>query len=32
VRLVGQHSDEWLHGLREAMSDVERLRAEGPSL
>ena len=32
VRLVGQHSDEWLSGLREAMSEVERLRAEGPSL
>jgi len=32
VRLVGQHTDEWLSGLREAMSDVERLRAEGPSL
>lgn len=32
VRLVGQHSDEWLSGLREAMSDVERLRAEGPTL
>ena len=32
VRLVGQHSDEWLSGLRAAMSDVERLRAEGPSL
>jgi hypothetical protein len=32
VRLVGQHSDEWLNGLREAMADVERLRAEGPSL
>lgn len=32
VRLVGQHADEWLSGLREAMSDVERLRAEGPSL
>jgi len=32
VRLVGQHSDEWLNGLRAAMSDVERLRAEGPSL
>jgi hypothetical protein len=31
VRLVGQHSDEWLSGLREAMSEVERLRAEGPS-
>jgi hypothetical protein len=32
VRLVGQHSDEWLSGLREAMSEVEHLRAEGPSL
>jgi hypothetical protein len=32
VRLVGQHSEEWLTGLRAAMSDVERLRAEGPSL
>ena len=32
VRLVGEHSDEWLSGLREAMSEVERLRAEGPSL
>jgi hypothetical protein len=32
VRLVGQHSDEWLRGLRGAMSEVERLRAEGPSL
>lgn len=32
VRLVGEHSDEWLSGLREAMSEVERLRAEGPSV
>ena len=32
VRLVGQHADAWLGELREAMSDVERLRAEGPSL
>jgi hypothetical protein len=32
VRLVGQHSDEWLSGLREAMSEVERLRGEGPTL
>ena len=32
VRLVGQHTDEWLGELREAMSEVERLRAEGPSL
>jgi hypothetical protein len=32
VRLVGEHSDEWLSQLRAAMSDVERLRGEGPSL
>jgi len=32
VRLVGQHSDDWLSELRGAMSEVERLRAEGPSL
>ena len=32
VRLVGQHADEWLRELREAMSEVEQLRAEGPSL
>ena len=32
VRLVGQHSDEWLSGLRGALSEVERLRAEGPDL
>ncbi|MDQ1646476.1 MAG: hypothetical protein QOJ50_2660 [Cryptosporangiaceae bacterium] len=30
VRLVGELADEWLAGLREAMSEVERLRAEGP--
>ena len=32
VHLVGQHSDEWLSGLRGALSEVERLRAEGPDL
>lgn len=32
VRLVGQHTDEWLSGLRQAMSEVDKLRAEGPSL
>lgn len=31
VRLVGEHTEEWLSGLREAMSEVERLRTEGPS-
>ena len=30
VRLVGRHSDEWLGQLREAMSEVERVRAAGP--
>jgi len=32
VRLVGEHSDEWLSGLREAMAEVDKLRAEGPNL
>jgi hypothetical protein len=32
VRLVGEHTEEWLNGLREAMSEVERRRSEGPSL
>ncbi len=32
VKLVGEHTDEWLGGLREAMSEVEKLRAEGPGL
>lgn len=30
VRLVGEHSDEWLAKLREAMAEVNRLRAQGP--
>ena len=30
VKLVGKHSDEWLTQLRTAMSEVERVRAEGP--
>jgi hypothetical protein len=32
VRLVGRHADDWLGGLREAMSEVDRIRAEGPQL
>jgi hypothetical protein len=32
VTLVGEHTDEWLAGLRAAMSEVDKLRAEGPSL
>jgi hypothetical protein len=32
VRLVGEHTDEWLSGLRAAMEEVGKLRAEGPNL
>lgn len=32
VRLVGEHADEWLGQLREAMAQVDRLRGEGPAL
>lgn len=32
VRLVGQHAQEWLGKLREAMSEVDDLRAQGPGL
>jgi hypothetical protein len=32
VRLVGEHADEWLSSLREAMSKVDDLRAQGPEL
>jgi hypothetical protein len=31
VRLVGQHSSDWLTELREALSEVERLRETGPA-
>ncbi len=30
VRLVGEHTDDWLQRLRDAIDDVERIRAEGP--
>jgi hypothetical protein len=30
VRLVGEHADEWLGKLRDAMKNVDDLRAEGP--
>lgn len=30
VRLVGQHSSDWLAELRNALTDVERLRDAGP--
>jgi len=32
VNLVGEHADEWLASLREAMAEVDKLRAEGPEL
>ncbi len=32
VKLVGEHTESWLSGLREAMSEVDKLRAEGPEL
>jgi len=32
VKLVGEHTEEWLGKLRTAMSAVDDLRAEGPDL
>ncbi len=32
VRLVGDHADEWLSQLRDAMREVDDLRAAGPQL
>lgn len=32
VRLVGQHAEEWLTELREAMASVEEVRGRGPSV
>ncbi|MBB5956267.1 hypothetical protein FHS29_002853 [Saccharothrix tamanrassetensis] len=32
VRLVGEHADSWLTELREAMTRVDDLRAQGPDL
>jgi hypothetical protein len=31
VRLVGQHAEEWLGELREAMAKVDELRTKGPT-
>jgi hypothetical protein len=31
VRLVGQHSEEWLKDLRAAMENVQAVREQGPS-
>ena len=30
VRLVGEHTEDWLAKLRTAMSEVDKLRAQGP--
>ncbi|MDQ6851098.1 MAG: hypothetical protein M3070_14370 [Actinomycetota bacterium] len=32
VTLVGEHTEDWLAGLRQAMSAVDKLRGEGPSI
>ncbi|WP_375486964.1 hypothetical protein [uncultured Mycobacterium sp.] len=32
VKLVGEHTEEWLAKLREAMAKVDDLRAQGPDL
>jgi len=32
VKLVGEHTDEWLASLRSAMTKVDDVRAEGPDL
>lgn len=32
VKLVGEHAEEWIESLRQAMSDVDKLRASGPDL
>jgi hypothetical protein len=32
VRLVGEHTEEWLAKLRDAMSTVDDVRAEGPQV
>ncbi len=32
VKLVGEHADTWLSDLRGAMTEVDKLRSEGPEL
>ena len=32
VKLVGEHADAWLSELREAMAEVDKLRAKGPEV
>lgn len=31
VRLVGEHQEEWIAKLRDALTEVEKVRAEGPA-
>lgn len=31
VRLVGEHQEDWIAKLRDALSEVEKVRAEGPA-
>ena len=32
VKLVGEHADNWLSDLRQAMQEVDKLRSQGPDL
>jgi hypothetical protein len=32
VKLVGEHAEEWLSKLRNAMSEVDELKTQGPDL
>lgn len=32
VKLVGEHTEDWLGRLRDAMSEVDKLRGEGPGI
>jgi hypothetical protein len=32
VKLVGEHAEDWLDQLRDAMTSVQSLRSEGPGL
>ena len=32
VKLVGEHTEDWLAKLRDAMTEVDELRAQGPDL
>ncbi len=32
VTLVGRHAEDWLQELRDAMTEVEKLRSQGPGL